>query len=315
MVGTVRVLRSGPRTTVQDGGRHGYQHIGFGVAGASDERCARLANHLVGNGPDAAILESTIQGPRLQFTGSAQLSVVGCDPAITVNGVVTDGNCTLTLAPGDVVDVARTGGARAYIGIRGGVSVPLALNSRSTDLVAGFGGHHGRPIQQGDEFDIALADPIRRRGIREPWRPVRRVSIEVRCVLGPEAELFTDREHEVFITSPYLVHHDFNSMGLRLDGSVVASPRHILSEGQPAGSVQIPPGGQPIVLLPARQTLGGYPKIAVVVRPDLSMLAQALPGDTVNFTRIEIENATALTRRWLRDLTTAATVTDMLEAG
>ena len=315
MVDTVRVLRSGPRTTVQDRGRRGFQHIGFGVAGASDERCARLANHLVGNGPDAAVLESTIQGPRLRFTGPAQVSVVGCDPAITVNGVATDGNCTLTLAPGDVVDVPRTGGARAYIGIRGGVSVPLALNSRSTDVVAGFGGHHGRPIQHGDEFDIAPADPIRRRGIREPWRPLRRTSIEVRFVMGPEAELFTHREHEAFVTSSYVVHQDSNSLGLRLDGPEVASPPQILSEGQPAGSVQIPPGGQPIVLLPARQTLGGYAKIAVVVRPDLAMLAQALPGDVVTFTRMDFEDATALTRQWLGELTSATAVTYTLEAG
>jgi antagonist of KipI len=144
---------------------------------------------------------------------------------------------------------------------------------------------------------------------------VRRTSIEVRFVLGPEAELFTDREHEAFVTSSYVVHQDSNSLGLRLDGPEVASPPQILSEGQPAGSVQIPPGGQPIVLLPARQTLGGYAKIAVVVRPDLAMLAQALPGDVVTFTRMDFEDATALTRQWLGELTSATAVTCTLEAG
>ena len=124
----------------------------------------------------------------------------------------------------------------------------------------------------------------------------------MRCILGPEAELFTDEGLHALVTSPFTVNASSDGMGLRLDGAAIASPPQILSEGQPAGSVQIPPGGQPIVLLAGRQTLGGYAKIAVVARPDLSKLAQLIPGDVVTFTMVSLRESVDLTRRWLSKL-------------
>jgi biotin-dependent carboxylase-like uncharacterized protein len=300
----IRVLRPGPRTSVQDRGRRGYQHLGFGVAGSVDERCSILANHLVGNDTDAAVLEATVQGPRLLFAARTQISVVGCETEVTLNGAKIDCNRTLAVEAGDVVDVMRTGGARAYVGIRGGVLTPPVLNSRSTDLVGGVGGCSGRALLKGDELEVSGSqlEPVAPRSIHPAWVPERHASVEARCVLGPEPELFTDTDLRVLTTSVFVVNATSSGMGLRLDGPVMGSPAQILSEGQPAGSVQVPPSGQPIVLLAGRQSLGGYAKVAVVGRPDLAKLAQALPGSTVTFRLVSLEDSVAMTRRWLREL-------------
>jgi biotin-dependent carboxylase-like uncharacterized protein len=300
----IRVLRPGPRTSVQDRGRHGYQHLGFGVAGSVDERCSMLANHLVGNDTDAAVLEATVQGPRLLFSARTQVSVVGCDAEVRLNGATVECNRTLTVEAGDVVDVVRTGGARAYVGIQGGVQTPRVLNSRSTDLVGGVGGCSGRALLKGDELGVSGSrmEPVAPRTIHPAWVPERHDSVEARCVLGPEPELFTDTDLRVLTTSVFVVNSTSDRMGLRLDGPAVGSPAPILSEGQAAGSVQIPPSGQPIVLLAGRQSLGGYAKVAVVGRPDLSKLAQALPGSTVTFRLVSLEDSIGITRRWLREL-------------
>lgn len=299
----IRVLRPGPRTTVQDSGRHGYQHLGFGVSGSIDERCAMLANHLVGNDTGSAVLESTLQGPRLQFTAPAQVSIVGCTPDVRLNGVEGSPNESLDVKAGDVIDVGRTGGARAYIAIRGGIQTAPVLNSRSTDLVGGVGGYAGRSLRKGDELRFAVVDSIAPRGIHPSWLPERPSSIQARCILGPEADVFPSSAMGLLLSASFEVNQASDGMGLRLDGPSMASPPQILSEGQAAGSIQVPPGGQPIVLLAGRQTVGGYAKIAVVGRPDLSKLAQALPGDVITFSLLSLQDAIALTRQWLSDLT------------
>ena len=298
----IYIVRPGPRTTVQDAGRRGYQHMGFGVGGWIDESCAVLANHLVGNERGAAVLESTLSGPRVRFAAPGQISVVGCAPEVTLNGARVDPNCTVSVEAGDVLDVRRTGGARAYIGIRGGILTTPVLNSRSTDLIGGVGGHDGRALRPGDELRISALDPVARRGIHPSFLPQRRSSVQVRCILGPEADLFTVEALHTLVTSKFTVNAASDGMGLRLDGPPITSPPQILSEGQAAGSVQIPPGGQPIVLLAGRQTVGGYAKIAVVARPELSKLAQLIPGDVVSFTMVSLQESVDLTRRWLSQL-------------
>jgi allophanate hydrolase subunit 2 len=120
--------------------------------------------------------------------------------------------------------------------------------------------------------------------------------------LGPEAELFTEQALHTLVNSSFVVNAASDGMGLRLDGPPVAYPPQILSEGQAAGSVQIPPSGQPIVLLAGRQTLGGYAKIAVVGRPDLSKLSQAIPGDVVTLSMVSLQESVGLTRQWLSKL-------------
>lgn len=312
LAGLVEVLSPGPLTSIQDLGRRGYQHLGYSVSGAADERSMILANHLVGNPIDSAVLEATVRGPRLRFQKSGQISVVGCQPLVTVNEKGVAPNETLRVETGDVVEVGTTGGARAYIGISGGFSIPLELRSRSTDLIAHIGGIGGRPLQAGDELQFSTGDWTSPRRIRPRWIPVREATALIRCVVGPEAGLFDPDALSSLVSDSYKVHPDSNRMGIRIQGPPIASPRQILSEGQPSGSVQVPSGDQLIVLLAGRQTVGGYPKLAIVCRADLASVAQLLPGDTLRFMVIDLADAITVTRGWLTDLAEAqVTVSDL----
>ncbi len=272
-----------------------------------------LANHLVGNDTRSAVLEATLQGPRLQFTAPAQVSVVGCGPEVRLNGVQERPNETFSVKAGDVVDIGRTGGARAYMAISGGIKTAPVLNSRSTDLVGGVGGYAGRSLKKGDELRVTVRDSVAPRGIRPAWMPERSSSVEARCVLGPEAGMFPDSAMRLLLSASFVVNQASDGMGLRLDGPLIAFSQQILSEGQAAGSIQVPPGGQPIVLLAGRQTMGGYAKIAVVGRPDLSKLAQALPGDAITFGLLSLQDSIRLTRQWLDDLADPASSTIVLD--
>ena len=302
MMGTVQVLHPGLLTSVQDAGRRGFQHLGFGVSGAADERCLALANHLVGNPIGAAVLEATVRGPRVRFGISCQIAVVGCQPAASLNGRPVSCNQTLGVQAGDVVEVSRTGGARAYVAISGGILVTSLLGSSSTDLIAGVGGYAGRALRVGDELPITATEPIHARKLRPHWVPKKARRLRVRCVRGPQADLVKRESLRTLLASRYVMRPESDRMGIRLEGPRIPPPPEILSEGQPAGSVQILPSGQLIILMPGRQTVGGYAKVAVVGRKDLSGLSQLLPGAEIAFQMISLDASLSITRPWLNGL-------------
>ena len=300
----IEVLAPGLYTTIQDAGRAGLQQYGVPVQGAADRAALILGNRLVGNDPSAAGLEVTLVGPILRFHVPTAVAVTGADLGATLNGNPLPVGRVACVRPGDVL--AFRGGAkgcRAYVCVAGGIAVEPVRGSRSTDPLAGLGGLPGRPgkpLQAGDRIPLGTPgeDPCRLAGRQARWVfvPDRFVA---RVVLGPQVDFFPAEAYQVFFGADYTVTPASDRMGLRLDGPAIPrANQEILSEGQPLGAVQVPPIGLPIVLLAGRATVGGYPKLGVVVTPDICLLAQARPGDRIRFRPIGGQEAEELYRHW-----------------
>lgn len=285
---TVTVLRPGLLTTVQDLGRWGYQALGVPVAGAMDTRALRQANALVGNGPDAAALEVTLLGPVLRADAALVVALTGGAFALVVNDVPAPFGRPVVVPAGAAIAVgsrAPDAGARAYLAIDGGVATVPVLGSRSTHLVSRMGGHEGRALVAGDVLPLgppALA-PSTRGAVVTPVAPPS--DGRLRVLLGPQHDWFDAAVSDRLLSATFTVGRRSDRMGFRLDGPPIpiARPAELLSEPVPFGAIQVPAGGEPILLMADRQTAGGYPKIATVVAADLPAAGQLAPGDAVRF--------------------------------
>lgn len=304
----IEVLDGGLLTTVQDGGRWGFQSVGVPVAGAVDPAAMQAANRLVGNRPDAPLLEITLTGPTLLFHQDALVAITGAD--LTPGIAWPDGQqwelpgWTAVYVPrGSYVYFAgRRSGCRAYLALAGGLRVPPVLGSASTCLAGGFGGYEGRPLQAGDclvgEGDQGNASLVAGRCWPAEVRPAYTDRPVVRVLPGPQWQQFTRQAQEAFLSATYRVLPASDRVGLRLQGPALSRrwQSEVISSGVTVGSVQVPASGQPIVLMADRQTVGGYPQIAVVIGPDLPLLAQLIPGDQVSFRRVTLTEAVAAVR-------------------
>jgi antagonist of KipI len=311
MAGTEAVLRvdaAGLLTTVQDLGRPGWGRFGLPPGGALDDCALRWANLLAGNEPGAAALELTLLGPTLTYEGTGPVSaaLAGTDFGASLNGTPQAPWQRFTLQPGDTLACGSCRvGARGYLAIGGGIDVPAALGSRSTDLRGRVGGLEGRALRAGDRLPLApsAATPDESLALPADRIPAYSGEIVAHVVLGPQDDRFTEDAIVTFLSSPYTVTRDADRMGLRLEGPALAfrdgpAGADIISEGVATGAIQVPAHGQPIVLLAARQTTGGYAKIATVIGADLWRLGQARPGDTLRFRAIPIAEAQEATRRY-----------------
>jgi antagonist of KipI len=304
---SISVLKPGLLSSFQDLGRTGYQHLGVPVGGAMDSRAHRLANLLAGNPGDEATLEVTLSGPVLRFDSAACIAITGATLSPTVNGKPVPNNRPLIVRSGDVLAFgARTAGLRAYVAWHGGIDLPLVLSSRSTYLRGGFGGYKGRSLKAGDVLHqrVRLDDGRLDRLAQALWE----IKIYLPAILGlaPRAtlramqgahtSLFTDSSIDDFFSSEYRISPQSERMGYRLQGNTLElkSSTQLLSEATSFGSVQVPPDGKPIVLMADRQTTGGYAKIAHIASVDLAVIAQCMPGDTVRFTPVGLDQAQAL---------------------
>lgn len=305
----MRVRQAGLLTTVQDLGRPGYQQYGVVVGGALDGFAARALNLCVGNDDNAALLEMAQTGPNLVFDREVLIAWGGAGFAATVNGEPLPRDRAVRIAPGEVVSfgLARSG-LRAWVAIAGGIDVPLVMGSRTTYRRAGIGGHQGRTLVAGDVLKLfapstwahyqlvalgaarkrATAWTVRPEVMGKPAKPG-----TVRALRGPECEWFTKEARHAFFSAEWRATKEADRMGVRLQGPelALAKPQEMISSSVNAGVVQVPPAGQPIVLLPSRQSVGGYPRLAAVVTADLGRIAQLRPGDTVRF--VETTLATA----------------------
>lgn len=286
----VTVVRAGILTTVQDLGRAGHRAQGVPLGGAADPFALRLANLLVGNPEDAAALELTLVGPELLFSHDA---VVACGGAV-FEGLPT--GRPVAIRAGTVLKLGHAScGGRGYLAIAGGLEVAPVLGSRSTYLRAALGGWGGRALREGDVLPV----PIGSRSVSEHWRIDERMlpgyasDVTLRVVAGEQAAEFsdgwTDREFRVSPQS--------DRMGLRLHGAALArtTARELISAPVTPGTVQVPPDGQPIVLLADAQTIGGYPQLAHVIAVDLPLVAQLRPGGRVRFRAVTLSEARELT--------------------
>lgn len=289
------VIAPGILTTVQDLGRFGYQRYGVPVAGAMDSYAAKVANILAGNVENSTCLEITLTGPTLKAINPCNIAITGVDLAPTVNGERIDTWTTRPVKKGDVLSFSGAqDGCRGYLAISGGIEVPSVLGSGSTYVRGGFGGYRGRAVRKGDVLRGMLSEP------RTPIRYVPREYIpnytshaNVRVVLGPQDDFFTENGIKTFLNSRYEVTPDSDRMGYRLSGPAIEHSKEpeIVSDGVAVGAIQVPGDRMPIVLMKDAQTTGGYPKIAHVISPDLNQVAQLKPGDSLRFERIEIHEA------------------------
>ncbi len=303
----LEVLEGGMLTTVQDLGRYGYQRYGVPVAGAMDPFALQAANALVGNSLDKAVLEITITGPILRATESCLIAVTGADLSFRVNGRPLPSWMAVFVRRGWIIEFGeRKSGCRAYLAVAGGIDVPSIMGSESTYLRGGFGGFQGRALKEGDLIPLgqtALHLPnLAGRAFPSDRIPEYSDTPEVRVVLGPQDDYFTEEGIAAFLSSEYKVGPASDRMGYRLQGPEIAHQGRadIISDGIALGSVQVPADKQPIVMMADRQTTGGYPKIATVISADIPLLAQCLPGDgTVTFQAITVEDSQACYREMM----------------
>ena len=296
---SMEIVSPGLLTTVQDLGRTGYQRYGIPVCGALDSVSLRIANILVGNRDHLAGLEITAIGPTIRFTEGATIAIVGADlePALDGNPMPTWES--VYAEAGSVLSFGMPrDGLRAYLAVAGGIEAPLAMKSRSTDLKGGFGGFGGRALAAGDAIAVGDSpyhgDASYRRLPPEISRQTTYGQyFDIRVVLGPQDSAFTEEGIYTLLNSEYTVSNDADRTGYRLEGPIIEhiSGADIVSDGTALGSIQVPGGGTPIVLLSDRGTTGGYTKIATVISPDIGLIAQAMPGARIRFAQVTVEEA------------------------
>jgi antagonist of KipI len=298
------ILSPGPLTTVQDGGRYGLGRYGVPPSGALDTFSLRIANLLVGNPEHEAGLEITIMGLKLRVLTDLMIAVTGADLNPHLNGKSLRMWCAHPMKKDDVLHFKTLGsGCRAYLTVRGGISIDPVLASKSTNLISGFGGYEGSALRPGDRL---YTDPPGAR-IKAGERVLDLNSIPqyskhwmMRVLLGPQDDDFTEDSKTLFLESPYTVSPESDRTGTRLGGPAVRRKpgvkESIISEGVVGGSIQIPGDGQPIIILVETVT-GGYRKIATVISADLPLLGQTKPGDTIRFRAISFEEAIAALKR------------------
>jgi antagonist of KipI len=323
---SIEVVVPGMLTTIQDLGRIGHRASGVGPGGAVDTLSHRVANLLVGNPADAAAFEITLLGPRLLFPEGAWVAISGAmrgAVVFTAEGESTDvpaghpvwvpAGATLTCGP------SSPHGCRSSLAVAGGLDVPLLLGGRGTDLRSGFGGWQGRALLTGDRIPFGASrrkPPADRHRVvvgpqtappeLSPWPaggPANTAaSPPIRVLRGLEFDAFSGKSRAAFFTSTFVVTPDSDRSGCRLSGETLAAPTMPLSEVVVAGTIQVPPSGQPIVLAADHPVTGGYPRIAVVATIDLPRVGQAPPGAALRFVEVGLDEAQRLLRERERTL-------------
>ncbi|TLS52962.1 biotin-dependent carboxyltransferase family protein [Paenibacillus antri] len=322
---TLLVRKPGLWTTVQDGGRRGWQRYGVPVGGPMDAASFAAANALVGNGDDAAALELTLTGGTYEAAADLSIAVCGADLSPTVDGAPLPMWRPVDVPAGSELRFGSASvGRYAYLAVAGGFRTAVALGSRSTAPRDALPGADGRPLSAGDALPTAPVAASRRpRGpyeaaswyLGEPWRfsgPAVAGERVVRAMPGAEWERFDAETRRTIEAGEWtcVVRAESDRMGYRLRPSrppQAAGGTSLLSSAVTFGTVQVPPDGQPIALMADRQTTGGYPRLLQIAAVDAGCLAQARPGDVVRIRLIAPEEASAVwiermrRLRWLRD--------------
>ncbi len=304
---SIIVLKPGMLSSFQDLGRVGYQQLGVPCSGVMDQRAHQFANLLVGNDHDCASLEITLTGPSLQFTTACCIALTGADLSATLNGHPMALNRPVIVREQDTLSFgARKSGTRSYLAVHGGFDLTPVLGSSSTFIRSAMGGWQGRALKRGDQ--IPLCHPLAEDGLEDlaldlwsiriylPAALAPTVRDKIRIVPGSQWPDFTEASRKAIVQGVFRITPDSERMGYRLQGPQVmlSVPRQMISEATTFGTIQVPAGGQPIILMADRQTTGGYPKIAYVATVDLPVLAQMGPGDSLGFEVVTLDYAQAL---------------------
>ncbi|WP_410491152.1 biotin-dependent carboxyltransferase family protein [Bacillus thuringiensis] len=308
----VEVLHAGMFTTVQDLGRSYYQQFGVPVGGAMDKNALRLINMLVGNEENEAGLEMTILGPKLLIKKTTLLAIGGVDMEPLLNGERIPLWRPILAEEGSMLCFGKVkSGCRAYVTFAGGIHIERTMGSKSTYIRAAIGGIEGRMLKKGDCFQTGTYSEMANRFIQDLQKderiktkwvisnsviPKYKKHPKLRVITDFEYDQFTEESRKAFFTREYKVSNYADRMGYRVEGEVLnrIEEREILSSPVTFGTIQVPNGGQPIILMADRQTTGGYPRMGNIISVDLPLLAQLKPGDYVSFEKITLEEAEEL---------------------
>lgn len=293
----LKIVQPGIFSLLQDNGRFGQHGIGLTTGGPLDNNAFRWANRLCGNTSSQSAIEVTVGGLVLESQVTTTIALTGANIPLTINKNPAALWQTHIINPGDHIELGfATEGSRGYFAVAGGFNIEPIFNSTSTVPREALGGltQDGTPLQVGQLLPCQTSnrqpDSARVPSCLVP--DYKTNSAHLRVVLGYQQDAFSTIQKQLFFTSDYLVTDSSDRMGYRLKGTkITASIEGILSEGISLGAIQIPADGQPIVLLNDRQTIGGYPKLGAVLSLDIGKLAQLMPGGTVSFEPISIEQA------------------------
>ncbi|WP_018748883.1 biotin-dependent carboxyltransferase family protein [Chitiniphilus shinanonensis] len=301
---TLLIRKPGPQSTVQDLGRVRYRFLGVPAGGACDEIALRVGNLLLGNAPDCAALEIALGGLELVFEVATRFALTGAAVGATLDGAPVRGWRVLDAAAGASLRLGYAAhGARIYLNVAGGIDVPPVLGSRSTGLLADLGGFQGRAVQAGDQLPLGPVETLPPHcAVMAPPR-----GQVLRVLPGPEWGLLPRDTQRALLSSDWTVTPASNRMGARLSGPALAlnDSAELDSHAVLPGVVQLPPSGQPILLLADAQTTGGYAKPLMVIAADLWRAAQFRPGEALRFAEVEPAQALAALaaqRQWLEHL-------------
>jgi biotin-dependent carboxylase-like uncharacterized protein len=292
------ILSIGPASSVQDGGRFGAQRYGLTPSGAMDRLGLAAANCLVGNTGFAPAIEIGPYGAALKALGGAvRVAMSGAPRSVEIAGRTVAWDTSATIADGETLKLGMAQkGAFSYLAIEGGFQGEPMFGSFSVNARVGLGSPYPRPLQSGDELEVATATSSPERRIDLPVA----ASGPIRLVLGPQNDEFSDDAVSLFLGSEWKISATSDRMGYRLEGPVVRHlhGHNIVSDGTVNGSIQIPGNGQPIVLMSDRGTSGGYPKIATVITADFGRFAQIPAGTAFRFKAVSVEEAQQEARKF-----------------
>jgi biotin-dependent carboxylase-like uncharacterized protein len=304
----IRVVKPGLSTTVQDLGRPGYYHIGVPISGGMDRFALSVANWLVGNPEDAAVLEATFLGPELEFTSDATVAVAGAELPPKVDGELRATWTSFVVKSGQTLafDFLKSG-ARAYIAVSGGIDVPVVLGSRSTYTLGALGGFQGRKLAAGDEVALSSgAAAAEGRTVAGKLRRLPGAPTELRMMPGLYWHRITETAGRHFFEDDWKVAPEADRIGYRFRGGrplefvpreppfgAGSDPSNIVDACYPYGSIQIPGGTEPIVLHRDAVSGGGYFMVGTVISADLDLIGQLQPHAGARFASVTMEQALA----------------------
>jgi urea carboxylase len=303
---TLKIVKPGLATSIQDLGRPGYFHLGIPEGGAMDRFALRAANMLGGNPEDAACLEAVFMGPEIEFTADASVAITGGEMPIMVDGEPQQTWTSFTVKAGQVLSFGfLSKGARIYIAVSGGIATPVDLGSRSTYPIGALGGVEGRAIAAGDDIPVGEAPMVTEgRRVPEDLRRGPGNPVELRVLPGLYWYRLTEKAGESFFNDTWTVAPEADRMGYRFKGGqplefvdreapfgAGSDPSNIVDGCYSYGSIQVPGGTEPIILHRDAVSGGGYFTLGAVISADMDLIGQLQPNTQVKFVRVDMDEA------------------------
>ncbi|MDE3738407.1 5-oxoprolinase subunit C family protein [Metapseudomonas resinovorans] len=291
---SLRVIKPGPLSLLQDAGRFGWQHLGVSPTGPMDPLAAAWANRLLGNPRQCAVLEIALGGVELEAEAALWVAITGADMPLSVDGESRLNWSRFRLEAGQRLQVGYARhGQRAYLALAGGIRAEPVLGSVACQMREGLGGLNGQGhrLVEGDLLAGGSGNFPRGASVPWPWQPDYSVAQVLRVVIGGDAASFDEDQARAFFERPWQLSSQSDRMGARLEGEPLVPPQRQWSQGVVSGAIQVPPDGQPIILMADRQTMGGYPILGWVHSLDLGRLAQCPANQMLRFTVMSLDDS------------------------